>query len=202
MKSIPILLACLFVAGTVAAPAEDSLQLLHREFPEAHRFIFYAVLEGAYEEGLSGESVSAILGGKITDHFVISCPICTPAYEALVAYRDAPEFTSKKLSQKGFGTDLPPGERPLLEGPVEKRRKLVRTLISRWIEARFSLLNLPEAREHALRESLRRMSEEGSKALESLKKAGHGNALAKAYADWEFCPSCSGATLHDPAASR
>lgn len=202
MKPLAILSACLLYLGVAPVFGATTPRFLHVEFSEEHRFIFYAVLEGAYEEGLSEETVSTLLGEKGTEHFVIGCPICSPAYEALAAYRDAPRFTSKKMSQKGFGTDLPVEEKALLLGSVEERRKLVRTLVSRWIEARFSLLSLPEAREKALRESLKKMSEKGTALLEDFKNRGDGDQLGKAYADWEFCPSCSGATLHGPAAGK
>ncbi len=200
MKPIPILIACLSILGTSNAFSADPVISIHRDFPEEHRFVFYAVLEGVYEEGLSEETVSTLLGEKGTEHFVISCPICDPAYEALRAYRDAPKFTSKKVSQKGFGTGLSDEEQGLVSGSVEDRRKFIRTLVSRWIEARFSLLDLPEDREETLRESLQKMSEKGTALLENFKKGGNGDLLAKVYADWEFCPSCSGATLHGPAA--
>jgi hypothetical protein len=200
MKPIPILVACLSILGTSQAFTADPVIFIHSNFPEEHRFIFYAVLEGAYEEGLSEETVSTLLGEKGTEHFVISCPICEPAYGALRAYRDAPEFTLKKVSQKGFGSGLSKEEQGLVSGSVEDRRKLVRTLVSRWIEARFTLLNLPDDREKAMRESLQEMSEKGTAILDLFKKGGNGDQLAKAYADWEFCPSCSGATLHGPAA--
>jgi hypothetical protein len=202
MKPIPILIACLSILGTSHAFTADPVTFIHREYSEEHRFIFYAVLEGAYEEGLSEETVSILLGEKGTEHFVISCPICDPAYNALRAYQDAPKFTSKKVSQKGFGTGLSDEELALVSGSVEDRRKLIRTLVSRWIEARFTLLNLPEDREKEMRESLQEMSEKGTAILENFKKGGNGDQLAKAYADWEFCPSCSGATLHGPAAGQ
>lgn len=202
MKPIPIFFATLLMLGTPPTITAEPVIFIHREFPEEHRFIFYAVLEGAYEAGLSEETVSTLLGEKGNEHFVIGCPICDPAYNALHAYRDAPKFTSKKVSQKGFGTGLSDEERALVSGTVEDRRKFIRTLVSRWIEARFSLLDLPEDREKALRESLQKMSEKGTAVLENFKKGGNGDQLAKAYADWEFCPSCSGATLHGPPAGN
>lgn len=202
MKPILILHACLWTLAIPNAFSADPVVFIHREFSDEHRFIFYAVLEGAYEEGLSDEAVSTLLGEKGTEHFVIGCPICGPAYDALHAYRDAPKFTSKKVSQKGFGTGLSDEEQTLVSGTVEDRREFIRNLVSRWIEARFSLLDLPEDQEKALRESLQKMSEKGTAQLENLKKGGNGDQLANVYADWEFCPSCSGAALHGPAAGK
>jgi hypothetical protein len=202
MKPLSIFVACLLSLSSTSILAADPVVFIHREFSDEHRFIFYAVLEGAYEEGISDETVATLLGEKGNEHFVIGCPICGPAYDALHAYRDAPKFTSKKVSQKGFGTGLSDEERNLVSGTVEDRRKFIRTLVSRWIEARFSLLDLPEDREEALRESLQKMSEKGTALLENFKKGGNGDLLSKVYADWEFCPSCSGATLHGPTAER
>jgi hypothetical protein len=202
MRPSLIFFACLLTLGIAPTVADEAIIFIQREFPEEHRFIFYAVLEGAYEEGLSEETVSILLGEKGTEHFVISCPICDPAYAALRAYQDAPKFTSKKASHKGFGSGLSKEEKTILSGPIEERRKFIRTLVSRWIEARFALVNLPEDREKTMRESLQKMSEKGTAILEFFKKGGNGDQLAEAYAGWEFCPSCSGTTLHGPAAAK
>ncbi len=178
----------------LSSPAQD-IQLV--QFSDEKRFLFFAVLEGLYNDGLSEESVSSVMGENITDHFIIACPICLTAYEALEAYRDAPAFTSKTYRVKGFGPGLAVEERKALAGDLEERRQQIRALIHRWVEARFVEMDWPEEREATMREAIRRMSEKGAAALEHLKKGGAGEDLANIYADWEFCPSCSGATWHD-----
>lgn len=163
---------------------------------ETRRFIFFAVLEGLYNDGLSDASVSAILGDDIKDNFVISCPICIPTMDAIYFYVDRPTFGGKNTTYRTFGPGLNREERQALAGTSEERRKQIQKLVARWIEARIASRNLPEAEEAKLRQNLRKYRERGSKALEILKNGGNGEMLQKAYANWDCCPSCNGATLH------
>ena len=70
------------VLNTMAAPTKD--------FNDNYRFIFYAVLEGCYEDGLATTNVDQILLMNTNVgfvHFVYACPICLPTIHALQAYR-------------------------------------------------------------------------------------------------------------------
>ncbi len=194
MSAIKAILVLFSAAVLLSSPAQG-IQLV--KFSDEKRFLFFAVLEGLYNDGLSDTSVSSIMGENMTDHFIIACPICVTAHEALEVYRDAPAFIGKKHKVKGFGPGLAVEERKALAGDPEERRQQIRALIHRWVEARFAEMDWPEEREASMREAIRRMSEEGAKALEHLKKGGAGEDLAEIYADWEFCPSCSGATWHE-----
>ena len=93
---------------------------------------------------------------------------------------------------------LPKEERDALRGEPEARRKQIQVLISRWNEARIENQNLSEEEEAALREKLPEKWKKGSEALEHFKRGKAGGPFQKSYADWEYCPSCNGATLHDP----
>ena len=60
------------------------------QFDEVHRFIFYAVLEGLYDDGVSNGDVDRILlkGEKeYYFHFVYACPVCTPTIDALLTLK-------------------------------------------------------------------------------------------------------------------
>src|SRR5947207_2964848 len=56
------------------------------------KMVFFAVLEGLYEDGLSSAAVDSVVGktkdGKveIKQTFVFECPLCHPVYEAFRAY--------------------------------------------------------------------------------------------------------------------
>src|SRR6266496_3203022 len=65
----------------------------------ASQLVFFAVLEGLYRDGLSNETVDLIIppgengkGRFEPEHFVYTCPLCHPAYEAFKLYRQREEF--------------------------------------------------------------------------------------------------------------
>src|SRR5205085_530129 len=65
------------------------------------KMVFFAVLEGLYEEGVSSDAVDSVVGkskdGKteIKQTFVFECPLCHPVYEAFRAYQQRPLFRDK-----------------------------------------------------------------------------------------------------------
>src|SRR4051794_38029157 len=60
------------------------------------KMVFFAVLEGLYEDGVANEAVDNIVGktkdGKteIRHTFVFQCPLCHPVYEAFRLYQHRP----------------------------------------------------------------------------------------------------------------
>src|SRR5262245_66503155 len=65
-------------------------------FDPVHRTIFYAVLEGLYEDGVSNGLVKLMLEkdpktGNFL-HLVYSCPICDPVLDALHVYESRANF--------------------------------------------------------------------------------------------------------------
>ena len=77
---------------------------------EFDRMIFYAVLEGLYEDGVSNEAVDIVLLKDPTSgsyaHFVYGCPICAPTIDAFRMYRARPQFYSRKGITDTYGTGL------------------------------------------------------------------------------------------------
>ena len=195
MKRFFLLLGFVALSFSHANAQEDKPR-----FSDTHKFIFFAVLEGLYNDGVGDISVAAILGESGTENFVIACPICGPASRAVEFYQDRPTMGGKKMVTKTFGPGLTVEERKALVGEPEERRELVQALISRWIEARIAASHLPEEKEKKLRENLRKYRERGTEALKRFQNGENGEFLQKVYAGWDYCPSCNGATLHDPAA--
>lgn len=78
------------------------------DFDEASRFVFYSVLEGFYEDGISNADVDQILlkqEGQTYFHFIYACPVCTSTVWALETYRARPAyFYSMKSPASTFGT--------------------------------------------------------------------------------------------------
>jgi hypothetical protein len=64
MKRYASILAGLLLAFMGAAPARAA------GFDDAHRFVFYAVLEGCYEDGLSSNDVAQILMKRGDDFYM------------------------------------------------------------------------------------------------------------------------------------
>lgn len=193
LKTLTLLFSILVTFSTSHASTEKE------EFPRGHKFVFFAVLEGLYEDGVSEPMVKVILGERIYENFVVSCPICTPAYDAFKVFESRANFIAKKSGvRRDFGKGLSIEDRKALVGTPDERRKKIRALISKWIEAKIKSQNLNPKQEKDLRDELKKMSEEGGKALKRLKNKEHGEGYARAYRDWEFCPACEGSTLHAP----
>ena len=77
------------------------------------QFVFFAVLEGLYRDGVQNEVVDAIIGlapkqgEQVKTHFVFRCELCHATYEAFKAYRQRPMFMNAKgASTFGDGVDL------------------------------------------------------------------------------------------------
>src|SRR3954465_7841787 len=76
----------------------------------ACRLVFFAVLQGLYEDGVSDEVVNSIVPAdkkgreKMRHSFVLDCPLCQPTYEAFCVYQSRPRFLDEgKTSSLGKG---------------------------------------------------------------------------------------------------
>lgn len=173
-------------------------------FSEAHRFVFYAVLEGCFESGLTQEEIDLIIPVRpdkedrrsITANLVYTCPLCSPAFDAFRLYSDRRLFISqmsKSACYNTFGQGLGEDVKAQLAQAGAPCRAAIQQLIGSWIEARMTRLRLTEEEASDLRSRLAEMRKEGEKALGEFQKGSHGEELQKNYQDWEECPVCSGA---------
>ena len=168
------------------------------DFDDAHRFIFYAVLEGCYEDGLSTEDVSQILlpGNKGQfAHFIYACPICTPTIHALETYRSRPpHFYGLKTPATTFGPGLETELRKQLysEKP-ETRLTAINTLMQGWVSKRMSLLNLSDQGRAQLQSKLQEMRKKGNSYLKGAEASDPGAFKMSAFANVRQCAVCNGA---------
>jgi hypothetical protein len=172
------------------------------DFGEAHRFVFYAVLEGCYEDGLSNQDVSQILlhekGKGLYSHFVYGCPLCTPTIHALEAYRNRPDhFYGLKTTNNTFGLGLT-GEvkTELYSSKPEDRLAAINTLVQRWVSKRMTSLRLTDVEQTKLKNELSQMRDKGSNYLKgSLKQqdANHPANSMSAFQNVQQCAVCNGA---------
>ncbi len=79
------------------------------------QLVFFAVLEGLYEDGVSTDDVERILAidpatkqPQYSEHFVGACPLCLPAFDAFQLYRSRPMFYGRKEAIDKFGPGLDP----------------------------------------------------------------------------------------------
>src|SRR5262249_38066228 len=78
----------------------------------ACRLVFFAVLQGLYEDGVSDEVVNSIVPPdkkgreKMRHSFVLQCPLCQPAYEAFCVYQSRPRFLDED-KPAALGKGLP-----------------------------------------------------------------------------------------------
>ncbi len=200
------MIAVLCLAAPAPAQTSAARPAAHSGIDATSRFIFYSVLEGLYEDGLSSNDVQQILmranGKGAYVHFVYACPICTATIWALEAYRNRPaQFYSLKVSSGTFGPGLSEElHNQLYSGDMKQRLTAINTLVKTWIDRRMTSMNLPETERAALMADLEKKRQEGGKMLKGSRRlAGTGSSMgaaqgAPAYGDVEEeCAVCNGA---------
>ena len=207
-----------YLALFVSLIAFATPSFAEKDFDDAHRFIFYSVLEGCFEDGLSTEDASQILLRRPKEgyfHFIYSCPICTPTIHALEVYRSRPgEFYSLKSGASTFGPGLTPDlKKQLYSEQPEDRLAAINSLVQRWIARRMSLLVLSDEQRDQLHKAIEEKRKRGMEALKRFKaeKFERGDNTGKAQASYyapafatiEECAVCNGAVgkklkIHEP----
>ncbi|MCH2059640.1 MAG: hypothetical protein MK183_03345 [Verrucomicrobiales bacterium] len=175
------------------------------KYSETHRFVFYAVLEGCFESGLTQEEVDIIIPVRvdrkdrrsITANLVYTCPLCSPVFDAFRIYSDRRIFISGISKDKAFntfGAGLSKRQKESLRAGGRECRKAIQKLISEWIERRIAIQKMEPLAERQLRRELAEMRKEGDMVLEKIKAGGLGPDLQKIYMEREGCPACAGAS--------
>ncbi len=173
------------------------------QLDETGRFIFFSVLEGLYEDGVSTEDAAQILLRKEKQnyfHFIYSCPICNPTIWALETYRSRPRsFYGLKHEGGTFGPGLSAAQRKQLHSDIPNERlAVINELVRTWMERRMNNLQLSQHARAQLLDALEKKRQEGMEALERFRKLEHGAAFgvaeaAPAYADLKECAVCNAA---------
>ena len=173
------------------------------DIDDTSRFIFYSVLEGLYEDGLSNKDVDQILMKKEKQtyfHFIYACPVCGATIWALEAYRGRPErLYGLKREGTTFGDGLSADlQKQLYSDNPQTRLLAINTLMQTWMERRMKAMNLSTKDRAALLEALEKKRKEGMDMLESFRKREHGPNFgvaqaAPAYVVLQECAVCNGA---------
>ena len=117
---------------------------------EVEKLVFFAVLEGCYSDGVSNEAVDIILGvdakrqhNNMTEHFVQGCPLCHPAYDALVLYRSRVQFYGRKSGADTFGRGLDGVLLKKLHSTDKTERlQVIQKLVDTWVRRRLDMMRL------------------------------------------------------------
>jgi len=207
VESLTLLFSLLFLPlGLGAAPDRekwpDGPNPPAEAYDDVHRFVFFAVLEGCFTDGITDADLEFIIptaengGRKMITNFVIACPLCRPAYDAFHFYANRPHLSqpAKHTHYTTFGAGLEPAIRQQLAEPGLPCRNAIQDLIERWVSARITKLRLNEEEEKSLRSALADKRKKGEEWLARFREGKHGEELAENYQDWENCPICSGSS--------
>lgn len=181
-----------------AARAQQEEPAIPSYEDEHARFVFFAVLEGLYEDGVPNEVVDVIAETDPKSgwprNFVYACPICTPALDALRVYRARPLFFGRKTQEDTYGHGLPEAlTQRLLARDRGVRLSAVEEVVKSWLHRRVELLRFTEkeraewAEAYALRRKL------GMQQLEAYRASGVGPADYAVMKSCAFCDAANGA---------
>jgi len=206
---LTVIIACVLFSVPNDLSAQDRTEPVHfQRFGEAHKFIFFSVLEGLYEDGVTQDEIERILmkrEGHGYEHFIYSCPICTGVLQAARLYAARPRFHSFKptpadehqVENGTFGSGLSAEVRlALASEKVEIRLEAIHGLVWKWSDRRLKRLDLSHEEETELLAEIDAGREAGMSALrhwqedpdESLMKS-----YAPGYVELKGCAMCNAA---------
>jgi hypothetical protein len=201
LLTVGVLVALAF-SGNLFSDSPGQKVVPKAKYSHEHRFVFYAILEGLYEDGVSDEALKLIVPdvksmANLKDpektNFIPSCPLCTPAFDAFCAYKSRPIFHGQEASKTdSFGDGLPEATLVKLRGAPTERRNAIRDLIEKYIARRLELLYLEVEEREDVMLRLREVRQDGHAALVRVQNGEQGEALKMVYAGWKFCPNCTG----------
>ncbi|MFN4807153.1 MAG: hypothetical protein ACK46A_14485 [Akkermansiaceae bacterium] len=161
---------------------------------EMCQFVFFAVLEGLYRDGIDNNVVDAILGdmrkgkdddSKLKSHFVFRCELCHATYEAFRAYRERPTFLqSGGKSTFGEGKTDAKIVAELRSENASTRVYAMGSLVRPWILHRIEETRKTDEEKKQMKERFEKFAKEGGKLLGNLRETD------ELYLDWQFYGSC------------
>ncbi len=167
-------------------------------YTPTYRLVFYAVLEGCFEDGLTNADVDQILlrekPGARYDHFIYACPICTPTIHALETYRQRPEpYSTKVPGDRTFGPGLPPDLHAwLYSADVKLRLAAIHDLEEAWVKRRVESLRLTPEELAKTEKGLQDGREKGIRMMQSF-VGPRAMYMTSAYKDGGECAVCNAA---------
>ena len=179
------------VLNTTPAPAKD--------FDDNYRFIFYAVLEGCYEDGIATTNVDQILLMNTNVGFV-HFVYCLPDLHAdhpcagSLSRRGQSIFAELKTRATTFGPGLNEEQiKKLYSDRPADRLEVINGLMQTWVIRRMTELRLTDAEKAQLKQNLEKMRQEGMKMLKQFQNGDPERFKMSAFAEVQQCAVCNGA---------
>lgn len=196
-----LLLVCLLAASVSrAAELRDGNGDWLRD--SGSQMVFYAVLEGLFNAGVSKEHAALIFASddKFSEHFVYSCPLCHPAVEAIRLYKAHSHFEFKKPLRWGedhvpvfprtFGKGLEEATAKRLESKDGNERiAVIQELIQNWVSQKLNSMRLTADERAQWTAHLEGLRKRGMASLEHMQRQSPGNLALK---ERKTCPACDG----------
>lgn len=162
------------------------------------RTLFFAILEGLYEDGVQNEVDDSILatdpagGGYL--HFVPACPLCTPTLKAFQLYRRRPDL-GLKSGKDTFGEGLPDEvAAKILRGKPEERLAALNRLVETWLSRKLASLRLSAEERAAWSAAFEDGRKRGMAAyFVQTRQAGAQAGFKLGYVGEKTCAVCDGA---------
>jgi hypothetical protein len=180
--------------GLAEEPVEKPKDTVVWQNDEMCQFVFFAVLEGLYRDGIDNQVVDAILGdmrkgkdddNKLKSHFVFRCELCHATYEAFRAYRERPTFLqSGGKSTFGEGKTDAKIVADLRSENARTRVYAMGSLVRPWILHRIEETRKTDVEKKQMKERFEKFAKEGGKLLNNLRETD------ELYLDWGFYGSC------------
>ena len=171
--------------------AAEKTNVVWRDDPLCH-FVFFAVLEGLYRDGVQNEVVDAILAAdvksvdeQVKHCFVFKCELCHAVYEAFALYRARPAFKNTEGGRSTFGTGVDEKILEALTGDSARSRVYAMgSLIRPWIQHRVKETRMTPDEQRAMKKKFEMYVREGGKLLREHRR---NDVL---YIDWNFYGTC------------
>lgn len=155
------------------------------------RLVFFATLEGLYENGISNEVVDLVIGkqskasNKVKHNFIFRCKLCHAVYEAFALYRGRPTFNGSMADTFGKGDVDPKVIEALKSDKASIRVYAMGSLVQPWIKKKLLDLKISDEQKVAFQQRLTKLVREGEELTGS-----HRRNDPEYGSDWLFYGSC------------
>ncbi len=193
------LLFLVFLVVTSRAGDLEERQTHDQQIEAAYETVFFSVLDGCFQDGLSNADVDQILRrtapNQSYEHFIYACPICMATARALEAYRAGPDFTERKVGGKVcFGQGLTSEMHARLYSQDPKDRlSIIHDLEENWVSRHLASLRLNVEERAQAQAQLKLARDEGMKVMQNFIRQGQLEKIAPAYRAGDECALCNAA---------
>lgn len=193
-------LALILTAGLAPAATSGGGDVSTLVVPKSHTevrpFIFHAVVEGLYHDGVRTTVVERLATIDIESgaprYLVHGCPLCMPVLDGLRLYAVRPRFHSTKEGSDTFGAGLGEEMRARIASEDPKVvRDALQELVGRWIDTALDRRRLTASERAVWQSYISDLREKGNAMLDGYVRSDDEH-LRRVYEGWRSCPVCEG----------